>query len=186
VIDDTVRALIAHHRLTPLPIEGTLYRGTWRSPQPGAGTAMVGLYCDEPPSHSLFHRLPVDEVWHFYGGGPLRLVLLHPDGRDEDVILGSDFAAGQHVQFVVPAHSWQAGHLLPGARYALFGCTLAPGFTSAMFEGGTRDRLLQSHPQRATDIERLACDATTMPPLAGEAGSLQALAAEPALPGRER
>ena len=29
---------------------------------------MIALYCDEPRSVSLFHKLPVDEVWHFYKG----------------------------------------------------------------------------------------------------------------------
>ena len=170
--DDDVRTLIAHHGLKLLPSEGTLYRGTWRSAVPGAGTAMIGLYCNQPPSHSLFHRLPVDEVWHFYGGAPLRLILLHPHGRSEDAILGPDVAAGQHVQFVVPAHTWQAGHVVQGGRYALFGCTMAPGFTSAMFEGGTRQALLASHPDRTADIERYACDAahTTMPKLPEERG----------------
>lgn len=167
---DEIRALVAHHGLLPLPSEGTFYRGTWRSPEPGAGSAMIGLYCNDPPSHSLFHRLPVDEVWHFYGGDPLRLILLHPDGRSEDVILGPDFAAAQHVQLVVPARTWQAGHVVQGGRYALFGCTMAPGFTSAMFEGGTREMLLASHPARAADIERYACDSAqiTMPRLPEE------------------
>ena len=169
---DDVRALIAHHGLTMLPSEGTLYRGTWRSSEPGAGTAMIGLYCDEPRSDSRFHRLPVDEVWHFYGGGPLRLILLHPGGSSEDVILGPDVAAGHHVQFVVPARSWQAGHVVPGGRYALFGCTMAPGFTSLMYQGGTRQLLLASHPGRAVDIERYACDAqhARMPRLPEEPG----------------
>ena len=173
-MDETVRALIAHHGLTPLPSEGTLYRATWRSPQPGAGTAMLGLYCEQPLSRSLFHRLPVDEVWHFYGGDALRLVLLHPGGRSEEVFLGPDFNTGQRVQFVVPAGTWQAGHVMARGRgrdrYALFGCTMAPGFDSTMFEGGTRDVLLASHPDRAADIHQLACDAAhvAMPRLPSE------------------
>ena len=67
-----------------------------RRPRPGgpAGTAGVGLFCDDPPSRSLFHRLAFDEVWHFYAGDPLRLVLLHPDGSDEEVVLGGDVLAG--------------------------------------------------------------------------------------------
>jgi predicted cupin superfamily sugar epimerase len=164
-----VRALIEHFDLRPLPAEGTLFASTWRSPRdensPPVGTAMIGLYCDEPPSYSLFHRLPVDEVWHFYGGDPLRLVLLYPSGRSADVILGPDPLAGQQVQFVVPAGVWQAGHLVAGGLYALFGCTLAPGFTGSMFEGGSRTALMAAWPERAADIQRLGCDdaGTRMP-----------------------
>lgn len=168
----TIAALIERYRLQPLPVEGTLFAQTYRSPQewaPGtpAGTAMVGLYCDEPRSLSLFHRLTFDEVWHFYAGDPLRLILLWPDGTSQDVILGPDFAAGQRIQFVVPAGVWQAGHLVPGGEYSLYGCTMAPGWNGVCFEGGTRARLMASHPDRAAEIEQFACpDGTIHMPVA--------------------
>ena len=148
--------LIERFGMSPLAVEGTLFAETYRSdataPSGGpAGTAGVGLFCDEPPSRSLFHRLAFDEVWHFYAGDPLRLVLLHPDGSDGEVILGHDHA----VQHVIPAGVWQAGELVPGGEWAFYGCTMAPGFTPSGFEGGTAERLLLSHPGRAGDIERL-------------------------------
>lgn len=167
----TARALVDHYGMQPLPVEGTWFVSTWRSAEEIAGggpvgTAMIGLYCDDPPSRSLFHRLAFDEVWHAYGGDPLRLVLLHPDGSDEEVVLGDDPLAGHRVQHVVPAGTWQAGELVAGGRWALFGCTMAPGFTGTCFEGGTPGQLLATHPQRAADIARLAVPAghaTEMP-----------------------
>ncbi len=161
-----VKALIEHYQLQPLPVENTLFVSTYRSRQEFAqgrplGTAMIGLYCDEPRSVSLFHRLPGDEVWHFYAGDPLRLVLLYPDGSSRDVIMGNDPLRGQRVQFVVPAGVWQAGHLLEGGAYALYGCTMAPGFTDEMFEGATAERLSPLYPDRAADIARLSCHAET-------------------------
>jgi predicted cupin superfamily sugar epimerase len=156
-------ALIAHYGFTPLPSEGTLFVSTYRSGDSlgdggPVGTAMLGLYCDEPLSQSRFHRLPVDEVWHFYGGDPLRLILLHPDGSSADVIMGGDPLQGHRVQFVVPAGAWQAGHMVPGGRHSLFGCTMAPGFTGRMYEGGARDVLIAAYPGRAADIARLGSD----------------------------
>ena len=165
-----VKALIEHYRLEPLPVEQTLFTSTYRSSREfddgkPLGTAIVGLYCDEPRSVSLFHKLPVDEVWHFYAGDPLRLVLLYPDGSSEDVIMGNDPLKGQSVQFVVPAGAWQAGHMVGGGKYSLYGCTMAPGFTDDMFEGGTREQLIGVYPDRANDINLLACDPgdTNMP-----------------------
>ena len=160
-VDARVAELIEHYGFEPLPVEGTLFVSTYRSshdtPDGGpVGTAMIGLYAHDPLSRSLFHRLPTDEIWHFYGGDPIRLVLLHAGGESSEVWLGSDPAAGQRVQFVIPAGTWQAGELHPGGHYALFGCTMAPGFTGAGFEAGTRAALLASHPARAADIERLA------------------------------
>ncbi len=161
-MDIAVQALIDRYQLKPLPVEGTLFAQTYRSaddlaPERPVSTAMIGLYCEEPRSHSLFHRLTLDEIWHFYGGDPLRLVLLKPDGSAENVILGPDHSKGHYVQFCVSAGVWQAGEMLPGGRYSLYGCTLAPGWFPECFEGGTRSQLLASHPDRAADIERLAC-----------------------------
>ncbi len=165
-----IEALIEHFHFMPLPAEGTFFLSTYRSStELGTGkpfgTAMIGMFCNEPPSHSLFHRLPVGEIWHFYGGDPLRLILLYPDGSSRDVIMGSEPLKGQQVQFVIPAGVWQAGHVAEGGLYALFGCTMAPGFTGDMFEGGTRDQLAAQCPDRLADIERFGCEpgATNMP-----------------------
>jgi predicted cupin superfamily sugar epimerase len=165
-----VKTLIEHYKLEPLPVEGTLFTSTYRSKQESEwgkpyGTAMIALYCNEPRSVSMFHKLPVDEIWHFYAGDPLRLVLLYPDGSSRDVIMGNDPLKDQHVQFVIPGGVWQAGHMLDGGRYSLFGCTMAPGFTDDMFEGGTREVLMNLYPERADDINRLGCgnDVTSMP-----------------------
>jgi predicted cupin superfamily sugar epimerase len=160
-VNPVAQALIDHFLLTPLPVEGTYFVSTYRSAADTAdggpvGTAMIGLYTDDPPSRSLFHRLAHDEVWHFYGGDPIRLMLLHPDGSNEQVTLGSDVLSGQAVQHVVPAGCWQAGELVLGGEWALFGCTMAPGFTGGCFEGGTVETLLASHPRCEPDIRRLA------------------------------
>lgn len=165
-----ITQLIQHYQLEPLPAEQTLFKSTYRSRreyQSGkpAGTAIIALYCAEPASVSLFHRLPEDEIWHFYAGDPFRLVLLYADGSSEDVIMGSKPLAGQHVQFTVPAGVWQAGHMIEGGEYSLFGCTMAPGFTDDMYEGGLRANLLSIYPDRQKDIELLGCavDQTYMP-----------------------
>lgn len=157
IMDLKIKALIEHFHFSPLPAEGTLFASTWRSNEEFAdgspvGTAMIGMYCTNPLSQSFFHRLPVDETWHFYSGDPLRLVLLEPDGKSHDVIMGSDPLKGEQVQCIVPAGVWQAGQLVEGGSYALFGCTLAPGFTSSMYEGGVREELLAKYPDRKKDI----------------------------------
>ena len=154
------RAIIKHYQLQRLPVEGTLFTNTYRSVlenEDGSPvcTAMIGLYSDEPQSLSCFHRLTCDEIWHFYSGDPLVLVLLHPDSSSEEIVMGTDFGNGERVQFVIPARVWQAGYLKKGGRYALFGCTCAPGFTSASFEAGRAEELTAQYPDRAADIQRL-------------------------------
>jgi predicted cupin superfamily sugar epimerase len=159
-MDANARQLVERLGMSQLPVEATYFVSTYRSAADTGtggpvGTAMIGLYSDDPPSRSIFHRLDFDEVWHFYGGDPLRLVLLRPDGSTANVVMGSDVFAGEHVQYVIPAGVWQAGELVPGGRWALFGCTMAPGFTGKCFEGGHIGVLLAAYPDRADDIRRL-------------------------------
>jgi hypothetical protein len=169
-IDPVAKALIERFGMTPLPVEATFFAQTYRSEaRLGDGplaTAGVGLLTVDPPSRSLFHRLSFDEVWHFYAGGPLRLVMLHADGSDEEVILG-DPLGGHAVQRVVMAGSWQAAEVAAGGSWSFFGVTMAPGFTAECFEGGRAPDLLRTYPSRAADIERLSVpedEPATMPP----------------------
>jgi predicted cupin superfamily sugar epimerase len=168
-MNNNIQQLITTLKLEPLPVEGTLYRNTYRSTVTfsngdPAGTAIIGLYCHQPESISRFHRLTHDEIWHFYKGDPFTLYLLYPDGSSKEITMGQDILAGQHLQFTVPAKVWQAARLNPDGEYALFGCTMAPGFTGSCFEG-TLKKLLQEYPDKADIIQALAVkdDETKMP-----------------------
>lgn len=158
-ISPKLSKLIEHFQFDKIPIEGTLYKSTYVSQQQlgnsPIGTAIIGLYSEKPKSLSTFHRLKQDEVWHFYEGDPFMLHLLHENGVYEKVIMGNQVLQGQKVQFVVPANVWQAGELIPGGEYALYGCTLAPGFTGESFEGGRAADLLKIYPDQADIIQRL-------------------------------
>jgi predicted cupin superfamily sugar epimerase len=70
--------------------------------------------------------------------------------------MGPDPLAGQRVQQLIPAGAWQAGCLVPGGRHALFGCTMAPGFTGGCFEAAQPEVLIAQYPQQAATIRRLA------------------------------
>ncbi len=119
-----------------------------------AVTCMYGLYSDDPPSLSLFHRLTVDEVWSWYEGDPLELFLLKPDGSSERVVLGPDTGRGELYQFTIPAGTWQAGRLVPGGSFCLYGCTCVPGFTPECFTPGSRAQLAKAYPR---DEETIIC-----------------------------
>jgi predicted cupin superfamily sugar epimerase len=104
-----------------------------------AGTCIY--YLLEPGTFSEMHRLASDEVFHFYLGDPVEMLQIAPGGAVRRVILGSDLAAGQQVQLVVPKHVWQGSRLLPGGSVALLGCSVSPGFDYADYETGTREKL---------------------------------------------
>ena len=157
----TTRQVIEHFKMKILPVESTYFVKTYRSktsrPDGTAdGSAIIALYSDEPRSCSLFHRLKYEEVWHFYAGDPIRLVLLYPDKTSKEIILGNDFSKGHLVQFTVPANVWQAGEIVEGGQWGLFGCTMSPGFTGEIFEGGHYSDLIQNFPDREVDIKKLS------------------------------
>ena len=154
-------AMLRHYRFERLPVEGTLYKSTWRSETNNldggpVGTAMIGMYANEPESVSCFHKLDFEEAWHFYGGDPFTLYLLYPDGTTAEIKMGTDPTKDQYVQYVIPAGVWQAGCLDQGGRYALFGCTMAPGFTGTCFEAGVADELIAAYPSKASIIHKLS------------------------------
>jgi predicted cupin superfamily sugar epimerase len=156
-VDDLIHLL----KLKPLTLEGGLYRETYRSADCSAqgdkpaGSAIFYLLTAERDSFSALHRLPTDEIWHFYLGDPLQMTLLHPDGTATQVVLGQDLLAGQAVQFVVPRGVWQGTRLVDGGRWALVGTTMAPGYVTSDYEGGLREALQAQYPQAREEIGRL-------------------------------
>jgi predicted cupin superfamily sugar epimerase len=118
-------------------------------------SAIVALVTDDPSTFSDMHRLPTDEIWHFYLGDPIELLLLHHDGRDELVVLGHEVLAGHEVQHVVPAGTWMGARLRPGGEYGVYGNTMAPGFVLSDFEGAAAADLIARWPHRADLIRAL-------------------------------
>jgi predicted cupin superfamily sugar epimerase len=118
-------------------------------------SAIVALLVDDPSVFSDMHRLPTDEIWHFYLGDPIELLLLYPDGSDELVILGHDVLAGQRVQTVVAAGVYMGARLRPGGEFAVYGNTMAPGFILSDFEAAGAEELTAGWPQRAALIRAL-------------------------------
>jgi predicted cupin superfamily sugar epimerase len=71
------------------------------------------------------------------------------------VIISNDLDAGHEPQLVVPAGVWQGCRLVRGGKWALMGCTVAPGFDYADFALADRTDLLARHPEHAEMIQAL-------------------------------
>lgn len=155
--------LIDRLGLQPHPERG-YYAETYRAPLTvgglphgaprAASTAIYFLIAREAPSTYL-HRLRSDEIFHFYEGGPLDVLLLGPGDAAEVRRLGTDLAAGQRPQIVIPAGTWFAAELADGAAHCLFGCTVAPGFDFADFELAAGPELAARYPAQAARIARM-------------------------------
>src|SRR5512140_3354732 len=99
-MDDFVRKIVDRLQLSPLGGEGGLFRETYKSSQRISlagyagerplGTAIYFLLTDDVDSFSALHRLPGDEIYHFYLGDAVALYLIFPEGASRRVLLGSD------------------------------------------------------------------------------------------------
>jgi uncharacterized protein len=163
---DDAAMLIEQLGLVPHP-EGGFYRETYRSAETIPGDALPERYTGDralataiyyllnADGCSRFHRVASDEVFHFYRGDPVLLVVLYPDGDGDTIVLGPDILAGQVPQAVVPSGCWQGLVLRDGGGYALLGATVSPGFDFSDFDMGDRTRLIDAYPAYRTEISLL-------------------------------
>jgi uncharacterized protein len=174
--------LIAHYEMKRIPQEGPWFSLTYESadmldgahlPERYAGRSHSAgsaiMVVETPADFSAMHRLQTDEVWHFYGGSPIDLLLLYPDGTGRKITLGGDVLSGQMPQFTVPHGVWQGSAPRNKAvnAYSLAGDQLSPGFDYGDFEMGYRDALQRQYPAFAADIRRLTRDEFAAAPSTG-------------------
>lgn len=160
----TAAELIKRLNLARHP-EGGWYKETYRSggiiaadllPERFGGGRAFGTaiyFLLERGDISVLHRIKGDELWHFYWGAALTVHVITPDGEYYRLKLGSDLAAGDSFQGVVPAGCWFGAE--SEGDHSLVGCTVAPGFDFADFEMGRRAELLDRFPAHASIICRL-------------------------------
>jgi uncharacterized protein len=153
--------------LEPLAGEGGFFRQTYRSTDFPVSDGLPCLsdrgrllgtaiyYLLTPDSFSRLHRLPSDEIYHFYLGDPVTLLRLFPDGSSDTVTLGQDIRRGGCLQVVVPKNCWQGSFLNEGGSFGLMGTTMTPGFDPAGYEAGDPGALIETHPDRENLIRQL-------------------------------
>ena len=98
--EEIIRAL----GLEPLPIEGGFFRESYRSQAILSGPdlppcirrdatrslATSIYYMLTPDTFSEMHRLPTEEIFHVYPGGPVRMLQLLADGSGRELVLGTE------------------------------------------------------------------------------------------------
>eukprot|EP00039_Didymoeca_costata_P024219 m.9654 g.9654 ORF g.9654 m.9654 type:complete len:171 (+) comp4106_c0_seq2:174-686(+) len=143
-------------KLKPHP-EGGYFKETYRSDIQfnDRNLASSIYYMTVKGSFSHIHRIKSDEMWHFYAGGPLRVLEILPNGEGKETLLGPNLDKGQRLQYVVKAGSWFGSLPVEGEDYSLVGCTVSPGFDFEDFELGVKEELLKEYPDRENIITTL-------------------------------
>jgi predicted cupin superfamily sugar epimerase len=153
--------------LAALPGEGGYYRETFVSeatvataagPAGGPGDRRAGsaiYYLLTAESFSALHRLRSPEIFHFYLGDAVEMLLIPPHGDARQLRIGIDLRAGERPQLLVPAGVWQGSRVVDGGSWALLGTTMSPGYDAQDFELGAREALIAAFPHLRDEIARL-------------------------------
>jgi uncharacterized protein len=144
----TLDEIIHRLKLIPHP-EGGYFRETYRSvieaktdPQRSASTAIYYLLLKN--QQSAWHRVLYDEIYHFYCGSPLEVLLIDRNGLQKKHILGCDVLSGAEPQLIIPGGTWQSARCT--GEFSLIGCTVSPGFDFADFEMADQQEMKSRFP----------------------------------------
>jgi predicted cupin superfamily sugar epimerase len=107
----------------------------------------------EGKQFSAFHLLQSDELWHFYDGSNVVVYLINEQGNLLIKKLGKSDES--EFQIEIEKHTWFAAEVEDNNSFALFGCTVSPGFEFEDFELGKRELLIKKFPQHKVIIEGL-------------------------------
>src|SRR6266581_8804209 len=108
-----------------------------------AGSALYFMVTPQAPVR--LHRIRNDQLYHYYLGDPIEVLLLRGEG--EHVIVGPDLRAGHRVQLLVPGNTFHTARIIGARRWFLGASTEWPGVIPADVELGKPDLLTAQFPK---------------------------------------
>src|SRR5690349_9741696 len=99
-------------------------------PPPFADGRPLGsaLYFMVTPERSVrLHRIRNDQLYHYYLGDALEVIMLHADSTSDFIVLGPDLRTGQRVQLLIPGNTFHTARLAKNGGWFLGASTEWPG-----------------------------------------------------------
>jgi uncharacterized protein len=128
-------------------------------PPPFAGARPVGsalYFLVTPTAPVRLHRIRNDQLYHYYLGDPLELLLLHDDGTTGRVVVGPDLRRGEQVQLLIPGNTFHTARVIGRHRWFLGASTEWPGVVPSDVEIGDLGQLAAKYPAVAADLRAIA------------------------------
>jgi len=145
--------------LKPLPEEGGFYLRTYESQctiQLERGLRNIGdhiYYLITKDQFSHLHLLQCDEMWHFYAGDPIEMILF--DSESFDLIeIGNTNLRNHRPQQLVKANKWQGAKLKEGGSWALIGTNAFPAYSQNDFTLGKQEMFNHLPSDRLEIVQR--------------------------------
>ena len=107
----------------------------------------------EGKQFSAFHLLQSDELWHFYDGCTVIIYIINQKGGLTIKKLGKQKDC--ELQIAIEKQNWFAAEIEDKKSFAIFGCTVSPGFDFKDFQLGSRNQLIERFPQHKQLIHKL-------------------------------
>ena len=145
-------------KLNTLDFEGgyfsEIYRCKTQATTAGHSCGTSIYYALKGKQVSRWHKVAVDEIWHYEAGSAAEQILLYEDGHFERHIIGPKLLEGQRPQSIIPAGTWQAASLVDQSEksWGLFGATCFPGFEYSDTEVEKAEELIKKWPEAEKTI----------------------------------
>ena len=99
------------------------------------------------------HRIRNDQLYHYYMGDPIEVLMLLTDGTSELHVVGPDLRKGHKLQLFIPGNTFHTAHVIGERRWFLGGSTEWPGVEPADVELGNAEALAARYPKVAAEIK---------------------------------
>jgi predicted cupin superfamily sugar epimerase len=114
--------------------------------------AFAQYFLVAPERAMVMHRIRSDQLYHHYCGDPLEVLRLFADGTGDVTVVGSDLAAGERPQLLVPGGTFHVSRVRPDVGWALLATTVFPAVEPPDVELGHLDQLASAYPAFADEI----------------------------------
>ena len=146
-----------HFRLSPHPTCGIVsepYCSSLRIPAAdlpegyGGARALGNVlnFLVTPTAHVHLHRIRSDQMYHFYLGDPLEVLVLRGDGYGKVLTLGHDIDAGMEPQLFLPGGTFHTARVTPGGSYAFLATSVWLRAEPEDVEMGDPNKLSDAYP----------------------------------------
>ena len=115
-----------------------------------AGSALYFMVTPDAPVR--VHRIRNDQLYHYYLGDPIELLMLHENGLTEHLVVGPDLREGQCVQLLIPGNTFHTARVIGRRRWFLGASTEWPGVERVDVEVANVEALAAKYPNAAADL----------------------------------
>jgi hypothetical protein len=135
---------VSKHKIAPGGMQAPFVGGR------PAGSALYFMLTPEEPVK--LHRIRNDQLYHYYLGDPIEVLMLLEDGSTEFHIVGPDIRKGHKVQLLIPGGTFHTARVSGERRWFLGASTEWPGVEPTDVELGNAETLAAKYPKVAAEI----------------------------------